>query len=67
MYIICYVYVQVKLYCKCRYKSHRTLYLSLLSRPYDFMVRALAPVVERMGVRLTADCQHRGFFPTGGG
>ena len=35
-------------------------------RPYDFMVRALAPSVERMGVKLTADCQHRGFFPTGG-
>lgn len=37
------------------------------SPPYDFMVRALAPSVERMGVKLTAECQHRGFFPTGGG
>ena len=45
----------------------KTPYQTLLARPYDFMVRALAPVVERMGVRLMADCQHRGFFPTGGG
>lgn len=37
------------------------------SPPFDFMVRALAPMVEKMGVKVTADCQHRGFFPTGGG
>mmetsp|Transcript_99050 Transcript_99050/g.236355 ORF Transcript_99050/g.236355 Transcript_99050/m.236355 type:complete len:1014 (-) Transcript_99050:67-3108(-) len=37
------------------------------SPPFDFMLRALAPSVERMGVKMTADCQHRGFFPTGGG
>ncbi|CAE7758268.1 RTCA, partial [Symbiodinium pilosum] len=37
------------------------------SPPFDFMVRALTPTVAKMGVKVTAHCQHRGFFPTGGG
>eukprot|EP00439_Symbiodinium_sp_Y106_P056903 s828_g8.t1 len=37
------------------------------SPPFDFMQRALVPTVGRMGVKVTAACLHRGFFPTGGG
>lgn len=37
------------------------------SPPFDFMQRALIPTIGRMGVKVTAACLHRGFFPTGGG
>eukprot|EP00931_Biecheleriopsis_adriatica_P008339 TRINITY_DN109537_c0_g1_i1.p1 TRINITY_DN109537_c0_g1~~TRINITY_DN109537_c0_g1_i1.p1 ORF type:complete len:762 (-),score=200.90 TRINITY_DN109537_c0_g1_i1:14-2260(-) len=37
------------------------------SPPLDFLQRVLTPTLERMGVKLTTECQHRGFFPAGGG
>ncbi|CAE8624994.1 unnamed protein product [Polarella glacialis] len=37
------------------------------SPPLDFLQRVLTPTVARMGVKLTTGCQHRGFYPAGGG
>lgn len=37
------------------------------SPPLDFFQRAFTPTAERMGIKLTANCDKRGFFPAGGG
>lgn len=37
------------------------------SPPLAFLQSAVIPAVLRMGVKLTVDCEHRGFFPAGGG
>jgi RNA 3'-terminal phosphate cyclase (ATP) len=35
--------------------------------PYDFMERAFLPLLARMGARVTAELERRGFYPAGGG
>lgn len=37
------------------------------SPPLDFVQRVLTPAIARMGVKLTVACDHRGFYPAGGG
>lgn len=38
-----------------------------MAPPYDFLERAFAPLVRRLGVGLDLRLQRRGFFPAGGG
>ena len=35
--------------------------------PYDFLARALLPLIERMGPRVSARLEAHGFYPAGGG
>ena len=35
--------------------------------PFDFLVRAFLPLIERMGARVNARLERHGFFPAGGG
>jgi len=37
------------------------------SPPLDFLQRALAPTLKRMGVEADISCERRGFYPKGGG
>ncbi|MFN7154420.1 MAG: RNA 3'-terminal phosphate cyclase [Acidovorax sp.] len=38
-----------------------------MAPPFDFLERAFAPLVRRLGVGLELQLQRRGFFPAGGG
>jgi RNA 3'-terminal phosphate cyclase (ATP) len=38
-----------------------------MAPPFDFLERAFAPLVRRLGVGLALQLQRRGFFPAGGG
>ncbi|MBU0830592.1 MAG: RNA 3'-terminal phosphate cyclase [Gammaproteobacteria bacterium] len=38
-----------------------------MAPPFDFLERAFAPLVRRLGVGLDLQLQRRGFFPAGGG
>ncbi len=38
-----------------------------MAPPFDFLERAFAPLVRRLGVGLELDLKRRGFFPAGGG
>jgi RNA 3'-terminal phosphate cyclase (ATP) len=35
--------------------------------PYEFIVKAFLPLIERMGARVTAELERYGFYPPGGG
>ena len=38
-----------------------------MAPPFDFVERAFAPLLRRLGVGLALDLQRRGFYPAGGG